>query len=156
MHTAITPATLDDRRVFLKTITRPSFNSRSHIIFDALEGPIFRGTSQNARSYCCGQCGAVLIEGVESYQFIEATEPLLPAQELIDIPRGDYVVTSTLLVSGSSTMVVSFNGALVLTCFVCQERNEMAGPGLAKGRSCSRNEISALGQDRSAFRSEEK
>ena len=37
-------------------------------------GPILKGHATNAPAYCCGNCGAVLIEGVYSSQFINADE----------------------------------------------------------------------------------
>ena len=67
----------------------------------------------------------MLIEGVEAGQFMEAGEAVPETQEPVDILPGDYVVRSTLLVSGRSVAIASFNGPLVLTCFRCRRCNEM-------------------------------
>jgi hypothetical protein len=117
--------------VFLKTVSRPGPHSRSHVTLCTLKGPLFRGDSIDAPSYCCGHCGAVLIEGVESDRFAEADKLILSSEELVDLMPGDYVARSTLVASGSTT-IVSFNGPLVVTCSLCYRSNEMTfsdGPG---------------------------
>jgi hypothetical protein len=116
--------------VKLKVIPKPS-NSRTQIIFDNKNGPILKGTAMDIPSYCCGQCGTVLVEGIHAKQFVDKSRELDSAGARIvplDFPAGGYRVSQTLNVPADNLTVFSENGPLVLTCGQCQASNEMVTP----------------------------
>jgi hypothetical protein len=92
---------------------------------------MFRGQAQNVPVYCCGNCGAALIEGVHAKQFVDGSRPVdsLGARVApLGFDLGDYLISATVTIPTESNTLVSLNGPLVVTCGRCQKSNEVVAP----------------------------
>jgi hypothetical protein len=118
----------------LRVISHPKKGRRSHLILDSKTGPILKGNSVDAPAYCCGKCGAILIEGVAAEQFIDASHPVYSDRELeiwaVPLKPGEHIVKQTIPVPDKRTTTITDNGPLVLTCYQCGATNEMTAPNI--------------------------
>jgi hypothetical protein len=115
--------------VKLRVIPRPTSKSRSHIVFDSKSGSIMKGLA-DVPTYCCGGCGAPLVEGVHAKQFVDESQPIDSIGAHISplrFPPGDYRITDTLAIPTEQITVLSV-GPMVLSCGQCGASNEMISP----------------------------
>jgi hypothetical protein len=111
--------------VKLKIIPTPVEGTRSCVLTYP-EGPALMGKVETAPFYFCGSCGAVLIEGVDSRQFVDGSRPSQTFRgPSIKIPCGVMQLTGTTVIHDERVTIVS-EGPLVLVCGRCLAANEMA------------------------------
>ena len=108
------------KRVALTVIPRPTTGSRSHFVPAPGAVPVLKGTLVDAPTYCCGSCGAILIEGVRAEQFIDASQPFHSDRERTLHPAvirpGEHAIKRTIAILDETLTTITDNGPLVLTC----------------------------------------
>jgi hypothetical protein len=116
----------------LKVVAQPAPKTRCVLTLKPGSlGPLLKGATDDAPTYCCGNCGACLIEGVRASQFVNADEPFHSNYDVyhpVYMKVKETLISKTAIVPTEIVTTFTKNGPLLLTCPQCLHLNEMLAP----------------------------
>ena len=87
---------------------------------------LIRGSEASAPNLCCGNCGAVLVQGVSQFRFVRAEVATAAGMKAIKFTpqnTGPLIISGTLPINSPSDRI----DAVLLCCPTCKVLNETAG-----------------------------
>jgi hypothetical protein len=119
--------------VKLKIVPKPEPKTRVLLTLNAKTGPILQGKAKDAPRFCCGACGALLIDGIYANQFVDGTQDIYVGSETwrpVALTPEEHVISKPLRIIDELQTTITMTGPFLLTCYQCRSVNEMFAPNV--------------------------